>query len=252
MKIHRLTLANFQGIQAASFTFDGYSAEIFGDNATGKTTIANAWSWLLFDRPATGEKGFSPKPRTDTGDGRHNTDTTVEAAIDTPEGFIEIRKTLSEIWTRKTGQARPSMTGHERTARITPCTVARLHPARSPAPWYCATNVFAYPASAMNRQISVKERMPAGSAAWIAVALYHERYMRSTNCITVNEPMLIIKGYATRSTSRYPPGSSDGSARGGSSHFLGSSVDIRQKIHAGKRNHKLPSVATRRRENTGR
>ncbi len=113
MKIHRLTLSNFQGIQAASFTFDGYSAEIFGDNATGKTTIANAWSWLLFDRPATGEKGFSPKPRTDTGDGRHNTDTTVEAAIDTPEGFIEIRKTLSEIWTRKTGQARPSMTGHE-------------------------------------------------------------------------------------------------------------------------------------------
>ena len=57
------------------------------------------------------------------------------------------------------------MIGHERIESNTPWAVARLHPALSPAPKYCATKLFAYPANAMNPQMIVKERMPAGRAA---------------------------------------------------------------------------------------
>ena len=63
MKLNRLTLENFQGIKELSLDFNGDSMAIKGKNATGKTTIANAYSWLLTDKPINGEKGYTPKTR---------------------------------------------------------------------------------------------------------------------------------------------------------------------------------------------
>ena len=40
MKINTLRLENFQGIKAATFDFKGQSASVYGDNATGKTTLS--------------------------------------------------------------------------------------------------------------------------------------------------------------------------------------------------------------------
>ena len=48
MRLLSLKLENFQGIKDATFEFDGYNAAIYGDNATGKTTVFNAITWLLF------------------------------------------------------------------------------------------------------------------------------------------------------------------------------------------------------------
>ena len=42
---------------------DGRSASIFGDNGTGKTTIFNAITWLLFDKPSPGAKYWTPNTR---------------------------------------------------------------------------------------------------------------------------------------------------------------------------------------------
>jgi hypothetical protein len=55
----------------------------------------------------------------------------------------------------------------------------------------------------MNPQTSVKESMPAGSAAWIATALCHDRNIRSQKVMIVNEPVLTISGHASRSISAY-------------------------------------------------
>ena len=63
MKIKSLRLENFQGIAHAEFDFDGLSASIYGDNATGKTTVFNAVTWLLFDKASTGAKNFTPKTK---------------------------------------------------------------------------------------------------------------------------------------------------------------------------------------------
>ena len=46
MKIDSLTLQNFQGVRDLTIDF-GPDTEIRGDNATGKTTVANAITWLL-------------------------------------------------------------------------------------------------------------------------------------------------------------------------------------------------------------
>ncbi len=112
MKILSLSLENFQGIRSFSLDLCGNSAEIFGDNATGKTTIYNAFTWLLFGKSSTGAKNFSPKTRSGSDD-LHNVDHAVEASIELPGGtHMRLRKVFHEIYRRKRGSATEEFSGH--------------------------------------------------------------------------------------------------------------------------------------------
>ena len=112
MKIKSLRLENFQGIASAEFDFDGRSASIFGDNATGKTTVFNAVTWLLFDKASTGAKNFTPKTKGASGD-LHNLDHVAEAVfiMDTGEQAT-FRKVYHEVWKRKRGSATEDFDGN--------------------------------------------------------------------------------------------------------------------------------------------
>lgn len=113
MKIKILRLENFQGIKDATFQFDGQSASIYGDNATGKTTVYNAMTWLLFDRPSTGAKGFTPKTRDQRGGDAHHLDHSAEAVFTTEDGrLITLRKVFHENYKKKRGAAAEEFSGH--------------------------------------------------------------------------------------------------------------------------------------------
>lgn len=112
MKIKSLRLENFQGITHAEFDFDGLSASIYGDNATGKTTVFNAVTWLLFDKASTGAKNFTPKTKGASGD-LHNLDHTAEAAFIMPSGEIAtFRKVYHEVYKKKRGSSREEFDGN--------------------------------------------------------------------------------------------------------------------------------------------
>ncbi len=112
MKLLSLQLENFQGIKSASFNFDGHSASIYGDNATGKTTVYNALTWLLFDRPSTGAKNYTPKTKGPDGD-LHHLDHSSEATLQTDDGrIVTLKKTYKEIYKKKRGSAREEFDGH--------------------------------------------------------------------------------------------------------------------------------------------
>ncbi|MBR2214863.1 MAG: AAA family ATPase [Selenomonadaceae bacterium] len=66
-----MTLENFRAIKSLTIDFDGKDTDIYGANGLGKTTIANAISWLLIDRPITDEPQFDPK--TQNAHGLHHT-----------------------------------------------------------------------------------------------------------------------------------------------------------------------------------
>ena len=53
MELLTLSLENFQGLKHEEIQLDGHSASIYGRNASGKTTIFNAITWLLFGKPST-------------------------------------------------------------------------------------------------------------------------------------------------------------------------------------------------------
>lgn len=112
MKIIKLRLENFQGIRALTLDLDGKNAAIYGDNATGKTTVYNAVTWLLFDKPSNGSKGFTPKTRGADGE-LHNLDHSAEMTIEVENGErLTLKKTFKEVYKRKRGSLEEEFSGH--------------------------------------------------------------------------------------------------------------------------------------------
>lgn len=113
MKLQQLTLNNFQGIKSLTLDFKGgHSASIYGDNATGKTTVYNALTWLLFDKASTTAKNFTPKTRGTDGD-LHHLDHSSEAVFITDEGrIVTLKKIYKEVYKKKRGSAHEEFSGH--------------------------------------------------------------------------------------------------------------------------------------------
>lgn len=108
MKINRLALTNFKCHDMLNLIFDGRSTSIYGDNATGKTSIYDALTWLLFgkDSAGNGEKNIDIKPLDASGQVRdHQAITSVEAELDVDGEIITLERTYREIWSTKRGSS---------------------------------------------------------------------------------------------------------------------------------------------------
>lgn len=112
MRIRTLRLENFQGIKHTEFDFGGQDVSIYGNNATGKTTVYNAVTWLLFDRPSTGAKSYTPKTKGPDGD-LHYLDHAAEAQFIMDDGrLVTLRKVFHENYKKKRGSATKELDGH--------------------------------------------------------------------------------------------------------------------------------------------
>lgn len=113
MRLLSLTLSNFKGIKDFTLEADGKPVNVFGANATGKTTLSDALHWLLFDKDSAGRKDFEIKTLDATGEALHNLEHAVEAVLDVDGGTaVTLRKVYREQWTKKRGSAKASFTGH--------------------------------------------------------------------------------------------------------------------------------------------
>ena len=112
MRLISLKLINFQGMTNAQFDLGGANANIYGDNATGKTTLFNAVTWLLFGRASTGAKNFNPKTKGPDGD-LHYLDHEVEACFSLNDGqLLILKKVYKEDYKKKRGSAQEEFNGH--------------------------------------------------------------------------------------------------------------------------------------------
>ncbi len=111
--LHKLTLKNFKGIKNFTFEPNGQNMKIFGDNATGKTTLYDAFLWILFDKDSSNRKNFTIKPLDSTGNEQHGLEHTVEAILQINGNPLILKKTYQEKWTKKRGSAEKQFTGHE-------------------------------------------------------------------------------------------------------------------------------------------
>lgn len=106
IKISRLTLENFKCHAYLNLDLDGRSRSIYGDNATGKTSIYDALTWLLFgkDSAGNGEKNIDIKPLGANGEVKdHQAITAVEAEFLVDGQTVTLRRTYREIWTTRRG-----------------------------------------------------------------------------------------------------------------------------------------------------
>lgn len=113
MKLLKLILTNFQGIKNLELNFtNGQSASIYGDNATGKTTVFNSLTWLLFDKASTAAKNFTPKTKGPDGD-LHHLEHSVTATFEAEDGrIVNLQKTYKEVYKKKRGSAIEEFSGH--------------------------------------------------------------------------------------------------------------------------------------------
>lgn len=104
----------FKGFLDYHIDFGETETNIFGDNATGKTTIVDAFRWLLVDKDSTGRKDFGIKTL-ENGVAIPQIDHEVEGVLLVNGEKIELKKVYSEKWTKKRGREESEFSGHETT-----------------------------------------------------------------------------------------------------------------------------------------
>lgn len=110
--IKTLTMVNFKGVK--NFTVDfKFITNIYGANASGKTTIFDAFTWLLFGKDSSDRKDFNVKPLDVKGDTRNRTENEVSAILEVDGHDISIRHIQKEKWTKKRGEEVAEFTGNE-------------------------------------------------------------------------------------------------------------------------------------------
>lgn len=62
IQLNWLKIENFKGLHSFELTTDGDNAVITAENGIGKTTVYDAFLWLLFDKDSTGRKDFEVRP----------------------------------------------------------------------------------------------------------------------------------------------------------------------------------------------
>lgn len=111
MKLIRMYLENFKGIKKAEFNFGGYDANIYGANGTGKTTVFDAFTWLLFGKASEERSNFSPKTITAEGVA-HNLDHSVECDIEIDGTTNTFKRVFHEVYKKTRGRAESILSGH--------------------------------------------------------------------------------------------------------------------------------------------
>lgn len=112
LKLLALKLKNFKGIKNFELKPDGKSLRIYGENEAGKTSLYDAFYWILFDKDSEGNSQFAIKTLDEDNNVIHNLEHEVTAEIEINDKKIELRKVYYEKWTKKRGSATETFTGH--------------------------------------------------------------------------------------------------------------------------------------------
>lgn len=111
MKLLKLNLQNFKGIRNSEFDFGGIDATIYGDNATGKTTVFDSLCWLLFGKDSLDRADFEIKTL-ENGEPIHKVNHEVEAELLNDDGnSFTLRRVYREKYSSPRG-GDTKLTGH--------------------------------------------------------------------------------------------------------------------------------------------
>lgn len=118
IRILRLALHNFKGVRDAEFRPDGGNARIEGENGTGKSTVFDAFVWLLFGKDHRGQDwtSFDLKPiDPQTREPLHGLEHWVEADLSVDGAKRTLRRVVCEDWVKPRGETEKVMKGHKQT-----------------------------------------------------------------------------------------------------------------------------------------
>ncbi|MBU8728228.1 AAA family ATPase [Bacillus pumilus] len=112
IRLAELHLSNFKGVKSFTLETGGASAKVYGDNATGKTTLFDAFMWLLFDKDSENKKDFEIKTLSKDNKAVSGIDHEVSTVLLIDGKSVELKKVYSEKWIKKRGSAKQVFSGH--------------------------------------------------------------------------------------------------------------------------------------------
>lgn len=111
--IKQIILQNFKGCKKNEpYVFDGKNVTICGANGSGKTTIFDAFTWLLFGKDSLDNAKFEIRPLDKDGKQIDNVEICVAATLDIDGKEVELKKTQKQNWVKKRGTQNPVLQGN--------------------------------------------------------------------------------------------------------------------------------------------
>ena len=117
MILKSLHLENFKGIKSLDVNFSK-KTKIKGQNASGKTTVFDAFTWLLFNKNSAGEEKFNVRPLDKDGKRIDDVEIKVFATLDVDGKEVELSKVQKQNWVKKRGTDTVSLQGNVNSFEI--------------------------------------------------------------------------------------------------------------------------------------
>ncbi len=119
LSLEKISIANFKGIRDMTIDFAATETHIFGMNGTGKSSIPDAFCWVLYNKDshgnAPGSDSFREKPLDNAGRELHNLETMVELICLLDGKAFNLKRVQRENWVKKRGSMNPVYQGNAST-----------------------------------------------------------------------------------------------------------------------------------------
>ena len=117
MILKSLHMENFKGIKNLYVNFSNKTS-IKGQNAVGKTTIFEAFTWLLFNKNSAGDEKFNVRPLDKDGHRIDNVEIKVVGVIEVDGKEVELSKVQKQNWVKKRGTDTVTLQGNVNSFEI--------------------------------------------------------------------------------------------------------------------------------------
>lgn len=111
IKLKSIHIENFKGIKVLDVAF-GDKTQISGQNASGKTTIFDAFTWALFNKNSAGEEKFNIRPLDEDGNRIDNVEIKVVVLLDVNGKEVELSKVQKQNWVKHRGSSASTLEGN--------------------------------------------------------------------------------------------------------------------------------------------
>ncbi len=115
IKLKSLSLLNFKGIRMLTLNFSDAETWIVGDNGVGKTTVCDAFSWLLFGKDSKGrsDSNFNIKTLDESGKPILKLEHYVAGVLSVDGKDVKLQRCYVEKWVKPRGTTEETLKNHQ-------------------------------------------------------------------------------------------------------------------------------------------